>query len=117
MGLVCVLLALPAEAAEIGIASTFYDKRVACPPYRINPYKVIGIAHKTLACGTRVEISNHSNGRKTVATVLDRGPCSTAHCQKTAPVRIKKRKFDLLPLVARSIGSSGLVMVSLRVLP
>ncbi len=111
------MLALPAEAAEIGIASTFYDKRVACAPYRINPYKTIGIAHKTLACGTLVEITNPLNGRKTNARVLDRGPCTTAGCQRTAPLRVKKRKFDLLPLVASSIGSNGLATVSLRVLP
>lgn len=120
IGSVCILLALPAEAAEIGIASTFYDRHIACPPKRIDPYKAWGIAHKTLPCGTIVELENIRTHKKVLTVVLDIGPCTSVECQagRTAAYkRAKKRKFDLLPRVAKAVGSNGLVNVSLRVLP
>ncbi len=117
--LVLCLLVLPAEAAEIGIASTFFDRIIACPPKRIDPYKAWGIAHKTLPCGTIVEIENVRTHKKVLTVVLDIGPCTSAVCQAgqtAAYKRAKKRKFDLLPRVAKAIGSSGLLTIVLRVL-
>ena len=110
-GLAFILLAAQAGAAEVGIASTFYDRHVACAPFRINPYKVMGIAHKTLPCGTTVEVTNVRNGRTASAVVVDLGPCTTVFCQTRLPARIRKRRFDLLPLVAKAVGSSGLALV------
>lgn len=110
-----VFIAPAATAAEIGVASTFYDRVIACPPYRIDPYRVLGAAHKTLPCGTMVEVTNRNNGRKVIVRIVDLGPCTTPHCQATAPARVKKRIFDLLPMAARAIGSDGLAMVSLVV--
>lgn len=107
-------LAKPALSAEVGIASVFYDRHVACPPYRINPYKLIGAAHKTLPCGTMVEVTNRHNGKVAVVPIVDKGPCTTLQCQR-GPARIKRRIFDLLPTAAKLIGSDGLVTVSLRV--
>lgn len=105
------LLVSQANAAEIGVASTFYDRHVACAPYRINPYKVMGIAHKTLPCGTAVEVTNLYNNRKANATVVDLGPCTTVFCRTQMPARIRKRLFDLLPMVEKAIGSNGLAIV------
>jgi rare lipoprotein A len=34
----------------------------------------IGAAHKTLSCGTRVRVTNLSNGQSIVVTVDNRGP-------------------------------------------
>lgn len=108
----CVLIfASQVQAAEVGIASTFFDSRIACPPYRINPYKVMGIAHKTLPCGTAVEVTNVRNGKKAHAVVVDLGPCTTVYCKTKMPARIRKRLFDLLPMVAKAIGSDGLTTV------
>ena len=115
----CILIAIiylagqsEVHAQEVGVASTFSDRIVACPPKRINPHTVMGIAHRTLPCGTRVEVTNLYNGRKVVAMVVDLGPCTTWYCQHRMPKRIRLRKFDLLPPVARAIRSSGLVKVS-----
>lgn len=116
---VLLILFSSAQANEIGIASTFFDRIVACPPKRINPYKTWGIAHKTLPCGTMVEIENLRTKKKVTAPVIDVGPCTSAQCQAgttAAYRRAKKRKFDLLPEVAAKIGSSGLALVSLRVI-
>ena len=101
--------------AEVGIASSFNDSHVACAPYRINPYKVMGIAHRTLPCGTKVEITNIRNGRKVNAQVVDLGPCTAAFCRTKMPARIRKRLFDILPMVEKAIGSNGLVLVSVVV--
>ena len=111
IGLAIILLATQAGAAEVGIASTFFDRIVACPPYHINPYKIMGIAHKTLPCGTKVEITNIRNGKKASAQVVDLGPCTTVFCRTRMPARIRKRSFDLLPMVERAIGSDGLALV------
>jgi rare lipoprotein A (peptidoglycan hydrolase) len=35
---------------------------------------LIGVAHKTLPCGTRVTFRNPDNGRTVTALVVDRGP-------------------------------------------
>lgn len=94
-----------------GLASTFTDRVVACPPRRINPFAVMGVAHRTLPCGTQLEI--RANGRVVKATVVDIGPCGSGRC----PARVRARPLDLLPMVARELGSSGLVRVSFRVLP
>ena len=111
IGLAIILLATQAGAAEVGIASTFYDRHVACAPFRINPYKVMGIAHKTLPCGTAVEVTNMRNGKTARAVVVDLGPCTTVFCRTRLPARIRKRRFDLLPMVERAIGSDGLALV------
>lgn len=114
-GLLLVALASQARSAEVGIASVFADRIVACPPYRINPYKVFGAAHKTLPCGTLVEVTNKLNGRSVVVPIVDKGPCTTAHCNSTMPRRVRSRIFDMLPLVARKLGSTGLTPVRLIV--
>ncbi len=35
---------------------------------------IVGVAHKTLPCGTLVEFRNPTNGRVVEARVIDRGP-------------------------------------------
>lgn len=103
--LAALVFLLPAAsyATEIGIASEFADWRVYCPPYVINPYKVIGAAHRTLPCGTVVEVTNLRNGRKAEAKIVDHGP------------HIKGRIFDMLPLLSNLIRSDGLTKVLLKV--
>jgi hypothetical protein len=43
--------------------------------------------------------------------VVDLGPCTTVFCRTKMPARIRKRLFDLLPMVAKAIGSDGLTTV------
>ena len=50
----------------------FYGKRTACGVAFTQD--VIGVAHRTLPCGTKVTFKNPANGRVVTAPVIDRGP-------------------------------------------
>lgn len=46
----------------------------ACTGVRYTDWSTLGVAHKTLACGTKVRFLNPRNGRRVTVRVLDRGP-------------------------------------------
>lgn len=50
----------------------FYGKRTACGLALTRT--LIGVAHRSLPCGTKVTFRNPSNGRVVTARVVDRGP-------------------------------------------
>lgn len=50
----------------------FYGHRTACG--YLMTTSLIGVAHRTLPCGTRVILRNPANGRVVTAVVVDRGP-------------------------------------------
>ena len=50
----------------------FYGKRTACG-YAMTE-DLIGVAHRTLPCGTKVTFRNPANGRTITTRVIDRGP-------------------------------------------
>jgi hypothetical protein len=50
----------------------FYGKRTACG-YAMTE-SLVGVAHRTLPCGTRITFKNPANGRTVTAPVVDRGP-------------------------------------------
>ena len=50
----------------------FYGKRTACG-YAMTK-SLVGVAHRTLPCGTKVTFRNPANGRTVTAPVVDRGP-------------------------------------------
>jgi len=50
----------------------FYGRRTACG-YTYTT-AVLGVAHRTLPCGTRVTFQNPANGRTITVPVIDRGP-------------------------------------------
>ncbi len=50
----------------------FYGKRTACGQAMTE--SLVGVAHRTLPCGTRITFKNPSNGRVVTAPVVDRGP-------------------------------------------
>lgn len=50
----------------------FYGKRTACGHAMTT--SLVGIAHKSLPCGTLVSFRNPANGRVVTAPVVDRGP-------------------------------------------
>lgn len=50
----------------------FYGKRTACG--QAYTTKILGVAHRTLPCGTMVTFRNPDNGRQKTVPVIDRGP-------------------------------------------
>lgn len=95
----------------------------------------LGIAHRTLKCGTRVRITSLATGRQVIATVVDRGPYGACvapgwrprvrRCPRGA-WRLKKRRgepgtwrgiADLLPATGRALGHrTGVHRIRLEVL-
>jgi rare lipoprotein A len=59
-------------------------------------------AHRTLPFGTRVRVTNHSNGRSVVVTINDRGPF------------VRGRIIDVTPAAAHVLGMSGLAPVTVE---
>ena len=59
-------------------------------------------AHPTLPFGTRVRVTNHSNGRSVVVTINDRGPF------------VRGRIIDVTPAAAHALGISGLAPVTVE---
>ena len=53
----------------------FYGHRTACGVALTTT--VIGVAHRTLPCGTLITFKNPANGRVVTAPVIDRGPYVT----------------------------------------
>ena len=59
-------------------------------------------AHRSLPFGTRVRVTNHSNGRSVVVTINDRGPF------------VSGRIIDVTPAAARLLGMSGVAPVTIE---
>ena len=63
-----------AANAESGIASVYsYQSNRTASGERMHPTAFTG-AHRTLAFGTRVEVTNKRNGKMVVVRINDRGP-------------------------------------------
>ena len=90
-------------ATETGIASVYSGEKTANGEYA--HASALTAAHKTLPFGTMVKVTNINTGRSVVVRINDRGPY------------IKGRIIDLTPAGARAIGSAGLAVVELTVLP
>ena len=58
-------------------------------------------AHRTLPFGSKVKVTNKSNGRSVVVTINDRGPF------------VRGRVIDVTPAAARILGFTGLTQVSI----
>jgi rare lipoprotein A len=91
-----------AANAEEGVASQYgrnSGSRVACGGKMDGG--ALTAAHRTLPCGTRVRVTNKSNGQSVTVTINDRGPF------------VNGRVIDLTPAAANAIRMSGLARVTL----
>jgi len=101
------LLASPvysASSAQSGIASVYSTESgtKTASGTRLDP-GALTAAHRTLAFGTKVRVTNAGNGRSIVVTINDRGPF------------VRGRVIDLTPASAHAIGVSGIAHVRLEV--
>lgn len=88
-----------------GKASYYWEPQALASGGRFNP-NAYTAAHKTLAFGTRVRVTNHNNGQSVDVIINDRGPY------------VAGRVIDLSKAAAQSINmtGSGVVPVSVTVL-
>ena len=88
--------------AESGIASIYaYSGSKTASGERANPTGLTA-AHRTLAFGTHVRVTNRRNGRSVTVRINDRGPF------------VRGRVIDVTPAGARALGFSGLAPVTLE---
>lgn len=92
-----------AAMAESGIASVYaYAGEKTASGERAKPDEFTA-AHRTLAFGTYVRVTNQRNGRSVIVRINDRGPF------------VRGRVIDLTPAAARALGFSGLAPVRLEI--
>jgi rare lipoprotein A len=68
----------------------FYGRRTACG--HAYTTSIMGVAHRTLPCGTMVRFRNPANGRTITVPVIDRGPY------------VAGRQWDLSGGACRALG-------------
>lgn len=92
-------------SAGSGVASYYWQPQQVASGGQFNP-NALTAAHKTLPFGTRVRVTNMSNGQSVEVTINDRGPY------------VGGRVIDLSRAAAGVIGmqSQGLANVQLEVL-
>ena len=99
-----VLLGIATEAsAQSGIASVYAYKTGRTANGERTQSAALTAAHKSLPFGTKVRVTNKSNGREVVVTINDRGPF------------VRGRIIDLTPAGARALGFNGLAPVVIEV--
>jgi|SRR5262252_7807859 rare lipoprotein A len=88
--------------AESGVASVYaYSGSKTASGERANPAGLTA-AHRTLAFGTHVRVTNRRNGRSVTVRINDRGPF------------VRGRVIDITPAGALALGFSGLAHVKLE---
>ena len=101
--LVATCIGLPMIAsAQSGIASVYSEGNRTASGERISS-GTLTAAHRSLPFGTKVRVTNTSNGRSVVVRINDRGPF------------VKGRIIDLTPAGAHELGFSGLAHVTVDV--
>jgi rare lipoprotein A len=107
IGFVLAVVCLPNALAgsESGIASVYSfetgSRTASGEP--LDP-GALTAAHRTLPFGTKVRVTNKTNGFATVVIINDRGPF------------IAGRVIDVTPAAARALGFSGLAQVTIETL-
>ena len=95
-------LAHPVQGLSSGIASVYaYSGGKTASGERANPGGLTA-AHRTLAFGTHVRVTNRRNGRSITVRINDRGPF------------VRGRVIDITPAGASALGFSGLAPVNLE---
>jgi rare lipoprotein A len=92
-----------AMAGQSGIASVYSTEsgsRTASGT-RLNP-GALTAAHRSLPLGSRVRVTNSSNGRSIVVTVNDRGPF------------VRGRIIDVTPAAAHALGFTSTARVTVN---
>jgi len=89
--------------SQSGVASVYSTEsgNKTTSGQRLNP-AALTAAHRTLPLGSKVKVTNKSNGRSVTVTINDRGPF------------VRGRVIDVSPAAAQVLGFSGLTHVSVE---
>jgi rare lipoprotein A len=108
---ICLLAAIvqflpfsaPSARAQSGVASVYSTESGSktASGARLNP-GALTAAHRSYPFGSKVKVTNRSNGRSVVVTVNDRGPF------------VRGRIIDVTPAAAHALGFSGLTQVTVE---
>jgi rare lipoprotein A len=100
VGLQVIALTATFAEAQIGVASVYSTESGShtASGARLNP-GALTAAHRSLAFGSRVRVTNRNNGRSVVVTINDRGPF------------VRGRIIDVTPAAAHALGMGGLAPV------
>jgi rare lipoprotein A len=90
-------------SAQSGIASVYAYSAARTSGGERTSASSLTAAHRTLAFGTMVRVTNDHNGHSVVVRINDRGPF------------IRGRVIDVSPAAAHALGFSGLTHVTLTV--
>jgi rare lipoprotein A len=90
--------ALADVASHYGTGDGYGGRRTASGE-RMNP-NAMTAAHRSLAFGTRIKVTNTRNGKSVVVRINDRGPF------------VRGRQWDLSSAAAQAIGLGGVGRVS-----
>jgi len=102
-GVAALIAGSTSAMAESGIASVYvHSGSKTASGERANPAGLTA-AHRTLAFGTHVRVTNRRNGRSVTVRINDRGPF------------VRGRVIDITPAGALSLGFSGLAPVKLEI--
>jgi rare lipoprotein A len=93
----------PSAADQTGVASVYSHESGSgtASGQKLNR-EAFTAAHRTLPFGTKVKVTNQSNGRSVIVTINDRGPF------------VRGRVIDVTPAAARMLGFSGLTQVAIN---
>jgi peptidoglycan lytic transglycosylase len=96
-------LAPTSAQPQTGVASVYSTESGSktTSGQKLNP-AALTAAHRTLPLGSKVTVTNKSNGRSVVVTINDRGPF------------VRSRIIDVSPAAAQVLGFSGLTHVSVH---
>jgi len=93
----------PSAADQDGVASVYsHESGSATASGEKLDREAFTAAHRTLPFGTKVMVTNKSNGRSAIVTINDRGPF------------VRGRVIDVTPAAARLLGFSGLAQVAIN---
>lgn len=92
----------PSAANQTGVASVYsHESGSGTASGQKLDREAFTAAHRTLPFGTKVKVTNKSNGRSVIVVINDRGPF------------VRGRVIDVTPAAARVLGFSGLTQVAI----
>jgi len=104
LGLAISIVLSPYALAQEGYASWYGDSQAVACGGRFNP-EAMTAAHRTLACGSVVRVTDHVTGKSVTVTITDRGPF------------VAGRIIDLSRAAARELDMLGRGLARVTVQP